>query len=121
MNLTGTYRFEPHQRLHCSKEYQQVFRHGHKVVGKSFVCYLRDNEASGFSRLGLTVSRKVGGAVVRNRVKRHLREFFRLHQGEFAAPIELVVVARKAAATLDSASTHRAMRALLERKGLLHG
>ena len=46
-------------------------------------------------RLGLTVSRKVGGAVVRNRVKRLLREWFRLHHHELTADWDLVIIARR--------------------------
>jgi ribonuclease P protein component len=46
------------------------------------------------ARLGLSISRKVGGAVVRNRLKRLLREAFRLRQHELAAGIDLIVVGR---------------------------
>lgn len=46
------------------------------------------------SRLGVVVSKKVGGAVVRSRAKRWMRETFRLHQGALLAPVDLVLVAR---------------------------
>ena len=48
-----------------------------------------------FSRLGLTVSRKVGNAVCRNRVKRLLREYFRQNNRFFAQPLDLSVIAKK--------------------------
>lgn len=51
-------------------------------------------------RLGLTVGRKCGGAVARNRIKRVLRELFRLYWSEFELPLDIVIVARK---TLDVA------------------
>lgn len=51
--------------------------------------------AEGDLRLGLTVSRKVGRAVVRNRVRRVLREFFRLHQGMISRAIDIVVVPKR--------------------------
>lgn len=54
------------------------------------------------SRLGLVVSRKVGDACARNRVKRLLREYFRLHRHELSSTVDLVVVARKGAAELDT-------------------
>ena len=53
---------------------------------------------AGSGRIGVTVSRKVGGAVVRNRVKRWIRECFRRRRSEFPAQVDLVVVARPAAA-----------------------
>ena len=52
-------------------------------------------------RLGLVVSRKVGGAVARNRVKRHIREFFRRNQHCMTPGLQLVVVARAPSATLS--------------------
>ena len=58
---------------------------------------------SGPTRLGLTVSRKIGGAVARNRVKRILREFFRLSYDLWPFPVDLVVVARQGAAKLSYA------------------
>lgn len=52
---------------------------------------------TGTSRIGITVSRKVGGAVVRNRIKRRLREIFRYNRVNLAPPLDLVVVARSGA------------------------
>ena len=53
---------------------------------------------SGSSRIGITASRHVGGAVVRNRVKRLVREFFRRHQHRILPPQDVLVIARPAAA-----------------------
>lgn len=54
----------------------------------------RDTAGEGL-RLGLTVSRKVGRAVVRNRVRRVLREFFRLRQAMLVRPLDIVVVPKR--------------------------
>ena len=61
--------------------------------------------AIGFSgvRLGITVSRKVGNAVVRNRLKRWIREYFRCHRAGLTAPLDLSVIAKPGAAALSHA------------------
>lgn len=107
-------------RLLRRAEFDLVFKHGSKQVGKHFVCYTVRREEPG-SKLGLVVSRKVGKAVVRNRVKRHVREYFRQHQQEFEAPVALVVVARAEAAGLDGNGCSRSLDILLAREGLIHG
>lgn len=66
-------------------------------------------------RLGLTVSRKVGNAVVRNRVKRRAREWFRQGRDELAAGVEVVVIARRAASQLSYEDGSRMLSALLRR------
>ena len=57
------------------------------------------------SRLGITVSRKVGGAVVRNRVKRRVREWFRMRRASLGGGRDWVVIGRAAAAGLDREAT----------------
>lgn len=58
-------------------------------------------EAGTETRLGLVVSRKVGQAVARNRVKRLIREFFRIHRRRFPEGTQLVVIARPSSNALD--------------------
>jgi ribonuclease P protein component len=65
----------------------------------------REDAAEGF-RLGLTVSRKVGRAVWRNRVRRVLREFFRLHQAMIGQALDIVVVPKR---SLDPKSIDMAL------------
>ncbi len=71
------------------------------------------------SRLGVVVGKKVGGSVVRSRVKRLLRETFRLHQYEFAQPLELVLVARPSIAGRTFADVERDFISTLRTAGLL--
>jgi ribonuclease P protein component len=71
------------------------------MASRSFVLLVadrRDGDAEAPARLGVTVSRRVGGAVVRTRVKRLLREWFRRHRSLFPKGKDIVVVARPAAA-----------------------
>lgn len=81
-----------------SLEFERVYREGSVCRGRLFSVHALPN-ASGNSRLGLSVSRKVGGAVKRNGVRRRLREIFRSAGSALPGDLDIVVSARPAAAT----------------------
>lgn len=84
------------QRLRKSADFQRLRRTGKWIPGKLFHLQVAEREAADLpSRLGLSVSRRVGGAVVRNRVKRRFRELFRALSPDFSRPLDVVVIARK--------------------------
>lgn len=87
-------------RLHCHKEFDLVWKGGRKIHVPHFLIVILQKNC-GPTRLGLTVSRKIGGAVSRNRVKRFLREYFRLSYFFLPSSVDLVVVAKKGAAELS--------------------
>ena len=71
------------------------------------------------SRLGVVTARRIGGAVVRNRARRLLRETFRLHQHDLAAPVDLVLVARPSIAGKGFAEVERDFLTTLRKARLL--
>jgi ribonuclease P protein component len=80
-------------RIARSSDYQILYKTGRRVHSERFVLFGREN-AVGSPRLGITVSRKVGNAVVRNRIKRLFREIFRKSSGEIPSQLDIVVNAK---------------------------
>jgi ribonuclease P protein component len=93
-------------RLSRSADFDRVFRSGRSHAGRELVLYVFPRAEDDQPRLGLSVSRKVGGAVERNRIKRLLREAFALEAERLPVGTDAVVVARHDA------------KALAEREGL---
>jgi ribonuclease P protein component len=98
-----------------SAEFRLVYDHGFRVSGPLFAafCLARPN-ATG-PRLGLTVPRAVGGAVKRNRIKRRLREAFRLHRTELGGHWDIVLNPRKAAFDAEFDEIQRALGKVIAR------
>lgn len=93
----GDQRLQSMERLRCPRAYRRVFQQGKKLLSPLFVLYILPTSQP-HSRLGLAVSKRIGSAVVRNRVKRRLREVFRRHKNLLNLHSDVVVVARSAAA-----------------------
>jgi ribonuclease P protein component len=104
--------FRSHERLRRRKDFQLALRQGSRRQTKNFTIILRPN-ALQFSRLGVSVSKKVGNAVKRNRVKRCLREFFRLHKHKLPPSHDFVIMASKEAATLAYHEVREELAAVL--------
>jgi ribonuclease P protein component len=107
-------------RLSRSAEFDRVFRHGRSHAGREFVLYVFPRgEEGGAPRLGLSVSRKVGGSVERNRVKRVLREAFARESPRLPAGSDAVVIARAGARELavrdGLAGVQRALAQLIDK------
>ncbi len=92
--------FPRRHRLRKRREFQLVFRRGRSVSCQEFRVVLCPNGLD-HPRLGLAVGRRVGGAVVRNRVKRFIREIFRRERHFMPASTDLVVIPRTEASALS--------------------
>ncbi len=89
---------KPLESLKKTEEFARVYREGRSYGSKLLVLYVLDSdEDRAAGRLGISVSRKVGGSVIRHRLRRLIRESFRLHSSEWANK-DYVVIARKEAA-----------------------
>ncbi len=90
-------RLRRRERIRRRPDFLSLYQTGKKVYCRYLVAYVRGNEF-GWPRLGVTVSKKVGPPVVRNRVKRSLREIFRRHKAQLLGSPDLVLNARRSAA-----------------------
>jgi ribonuclease P protein component len=112
-------------RLSRSAEFERVYRQGRSTANRHLVLYAFPNSATGRPRLGLSVSRKVGGAVQRNRVKRLLREAFAGAEAELSPGQDIVVVARPQVSELADreglAGIDASLTELIVRAGLRSG
>jgi ribonuclease P protein component len=120
-----TGRFQQADRLRRPSEFQRVTQRGQRAASTAFVVLVSERVIRGGDpakcRLGITVSRKVGGAVVRNRVKRRVREWFRGQRGWLGSGRDWIVIARPPAAglarTAAEAELSRLSRAALRAAG----
>ena len=98
--------------------FRRAYAKGKSAVTPTVVLYARKNGQS-FNRLGLTVGTKVGKATVRNRVRRRLKESYRLREGTVKTGYDIIIVARAAAADARFSLLDRHLASLLKRLELL--
>lgn len=105
----------------CALKLNHIFRRLYHTSGQGngyLVLYARKNSL-GINRVGITVSKKLGHAVVRNRVRRRLREVYRLNEERFTPGWDIVVVARSRCIGADFGKLTQGYLSLCERAGLL--
>lgn len=97
--------------------FRRIYSKGKSTVTPALAVYVRPNNRPG-NRLGLTVGSKVGKAVRRNKVRRRLREAYRIHEDRIPAGWDVVVVARVRAAYASYAELERELLRALDKLGV---
>ena len=107
-------------RLKKNREYRKVYKYGRKVADRNIVLFVLANR-TGDSRFGFTVSKKVGKAVVRNKVRRWFKEACRHHVHEFPGSNDYVLLARKSVADKGYSAVEDSLLKLLKKVVLAKG
>ncbi|WP_174734648.1 ribonuclease P protein component [Mesobacillus harenae] len=88
-------------RIKKNKDFQEAFKKGKSVANRQFVVYTLGKPEQEMFRIGLSVSKKIGNAVVRNRIKRYIRQSFLEIQDQVQVGNDYVIIARKPVADMD--------------------
>ena len=117
---SGALLFPRTARILRSSDFRVVYDNGFRLSGPMFAAFCLARKSPGESagvRLGLTVPRAIGGAVVRNRIKRRLREVFRKHRAEFGPQWDIVLNPRRAALNAPFVEIEKAFQRVIEKCG----
>ncbi|UOQ44741.1 ribonuclease P protein component [Halobacillus salinarum] len=106
-------------RIKKNKEFQEVFQHGQSFANRQLVLYYRQKKDQPHFRFGLSVSKRIGTAVVRNQVKRYLRQAFLELEGQILQDYDFVIIARNPASRMDFQEIKKSLTHVLSRSRLL--
>ena len=105
------------QSLKKNKDFKNCYDNGRSWANRELVLYVCGNGTAD-NRLGISVSKKVGNSVIRHRIKRLIRENYRLHEDGFNSGLDLAVIARMSAADADYDRIGRALLHLARKAGI---
>ena len=105
-------------RMKKNEEFQLVFKKGKSFANRQFVLYYLKKEQQDHFRIGLSVSKKVGNAVVRNQIKRYIRQSFLELEERIPDSYDLIIIAREPAKDMDFHQVKKSLIHVLSKSGL---
>jgi ribonuclease P protein component len=112
--IAGRNAFSKASRILKRTEFLRLSKKNRKVSNRHFVAIF-DRGVEGKTRLGVTVSKRVGNAVVRNQLKRYVREYFRQHRQRIANGIDVNIIAKKEASGIPSKEAYLSLQSIFSR------
>ncbi|MBN6889953.1 ribonuclease P protein component [Cytobacillus horneckiae] len=88
-------------RVKKNKEFQEAFKRGKSFANRQFVVYSLQKDEQSHFRIGLSVSKKIGNAVMRNQIKRYIRQAFHELDADLKQNYDFIIIARKPTADMD--------------------
>ncbi len=104
--------------IKSARDFQRLYRRGKSAADKNLVVYARPNKLNK-ARLGITVSTKVGNAVTRNKIRRRIRESYRIGASQVKVGVDIVVIARTRASGCRYGDIDASLWKLLGEVGVL--
>lgn len=104
--------------LRSNRDFRFIYDNGIYRAERSFVMYIREN-GNNLNRLGISVSKKVGNSVIRHRVKRLVKEVYRLNEYKYKKGFDIVIVARVNAPSQDFLSVGKSIEYLGKKLGII--
>lgn len=96
-------------RVKKESDFQKVFHHGKSTANRQFVLYVLDKKEQPHFRVGLSVGKKIGNAVIRNNVKRKIRQSLTELKPKLKTEKDFIVIARKPAANMSVKETKKSL------------
>jgi len=115
----GTMTVEKKNRLTKREYFDKVYRGGKSMANHQFVLYYYPRPQQASFRLGISVSKKLGNAVVRNRIRRVVKEIVRLNADKIAGGFDLILIARKPVVGLTYQETEKSILHVMKRASVL--
>ncbi|WP_223702790.1 ribonuclease P protein component [Sutcliffiella deserti] len=107
------------QRIKKSKEFQHVFQKGKSMANRQFVVYALEKKGQPYFRIGLSVSKKIGNAVVRNRIKRLIRQALLEMKEQLSQEVDIVIIARKPTSDMTYEEVQKSLQHVLRKLPVL--
>ncbi|WP_100011702.1 ribonuclease P protein component [Lentibacillus sediminis] len=106
-------------RIKKNEEFQAAFKHGKSFANRQLVIYYVKKPDQEHIRVGLSVGKKIGNAVTRNRIKRYLRQAFQEMEAQIREEYDIVIIARKPTKDMGQEEIRKSLNHLLYKECLL--
>ncbi len=114
VNTKRTFTFPKADRILKRPDFVHLSKSGIKIQNKNFIAAFQKG-CIDRTRIGITVSKRVGGAVSRNRLKRLIREFFRLNKHHLPGYLDINIIAKKKASERSSKEIHASLQEIFDK------
>lgn len=92
--MKGSFSFTKKERISSPQDFRKVMRVGRRLSSQNFILFIKKNDHL-FHRLGIVVKKEIGPATFRNRMKRYIREFFRLQKHQIKGSYDIILMVKK--------------------------